>query len=198
MKRWIFLSLLTCNFYYKKIYTRSDINYLSVIFPPFLRPTIKFFLSLSPFFSWKKKNIIAILLKKERKYDTLYVFVENKFDIEERSVHAAFARPRKRTTSRRRVGGSLGTANRNRELLVDPRLCSFCSLAVHDETRREITAIRERSRIAKNQWGTALTGSSYRHSGYNRTRENFAADIEARVMTKVYRQTLDLMLFFKR
>lgn len=65
-----------------------------------------------------------------------------------------------------------------------------------DTTTR--TAIRERSRIAKNQRGTALTGSSYRHSGYNRTRENFAADIEARVMTKVYRQTLDLMLFFKR
>lgn len=44
-------------------------------------------------------------------------------------MHAAL-----RTTSRR-VGGSLGTANRNRELLVDPRLCSFCSLSAtrHDE-----------------------------------------------------------------
>lgn len=192
-----FFSLLTCNFYYKK-YIHVRILIICPLF--FLLFYDRQLNSSFPFppFSREKKNIIAILLKKERKYDTLYVFVENKFDIEERSVHAAFARPRKRTTSRRRVGGSLGTANRNRELLVDPRLCSFCSLAVHDETRREITAIRERSRIAKNQWGTALTGSSYRHSGYNRTRENFAADIEARVMTKVYRQTLDLMLFFKR
>lgn len=60
-----FFSLLTCNFYYKKIYTRSDINYLSVIFPPFLRPTIKFFLSLSPF-SREKKYYSDIIEKREK------------------------------------------------------------------------------------------------------------------------------------
>lgn len=82
-----FFSLLTCNFYYKKyIHVRILIIY-PLFFLLFYDRQLNSSFPFPPFLV--KKNIIAILLKKERKYDTLYVFVENKFDIEERSVHAA-------------------------------------------------------------------------------------------------------------